>query len=325
MIEPDFITEEDWDNEEKAQWTYRIEIQIWHVVLSLLMFWIIIYKNTLRICDNVKWNPFKRRFDEKEIILFKKMLVTFSIADLLLVSSLLFVCLGCYLTYFNNTELQEPLGNELTCSNGEFILLVWCLFIVAYGIARHSVLILLSIQFVPGFFVFLWITSIILPVTLYYFVLPRLAVPRVEICLVQNQSSADVLILVFVVVLVVSSMMNARNCKRLAIWSIHHLKGNRSLKDSRKQELQEVVGVQSQYEKITHVDINVERRLNPLQRTCNMMLHLFIVVFACLPLCFLFWFSRKFQEVDFVVKLLLGGFAYACLSLWNVGIMKSLS
>ena len=85
MIEPDFITEEGSENEEDTQRTYRIEILISHVILCVLIFWIITFKNTLRVSNFVKWNPFQRRFDEKVILLFKKILVTMSVADFLLI------------------------------------------------------------------------------------------------------------------------------------------------------------------------------------------------------------------------------------------------
>ena len=333
MIEPDFVTEEGSENQEDTQRTYRIEILISHVVLCVLIFWIITFKNILRVSNLVKWNPFQRRFDEKVILLFKKMLVATSIADFLLISSLLFVSLGCYLTYYYYAAFRDPLENDLKCSNAEFLLFVWCLFIAAYCTARHSsVLILLSIPYVPGILVCLWITSIILPMTLYYFILPRVSVPRVEICLDQNQSNADVFILILVAVVVVSSILNVRNCQRLTIWNMHRLKGNRYIKDSRKNELQEFTCAESQSEKGTHVNIDVARKPSKIQHCCqgnsdttyDMILQVFVAVFGCLPLCFLFWFSRTFQEVNFVVKLLLGGFAYAFLSCWNVGIMKSI-
>ena len=338
MIEPDFKIEEGSEDKEDTQRTYRIEILISYVMLCLLIFWIITFNNTLRVSNFVKWNPFQRRFDEKVILLFTKILVTMSVADFLLISSLLFVSLGCYLTYYYYAAFRDPLENDLKCSNAEFLLFVWCLFIAAYCIARHSFLILLSIQFVPGIFVFLWITSISLPVTLYYFILPRVSVPRIEICLVQNQSNADVLIMILVVVVFVSSMVNVCNCKRVKIWNIHYLERNRYKNDSRMQELREVTCVEPRSKTGTHVYIDVARKPSKIQRCqrnkivvadndviYDKILQVFVAMFGCLPLCFLFWFSKTFQDVDFVVKLLLGGFAYACLSCWNVGIMKSLS
>ena len=336
MIEPDFVTEEGSENQEDTQRTYRIEILISHVILCVLIFWIITFKTTFRVSNVVKWNPFQRRFDEKMVLLFTKILVTMSVADFLLISSLLLVSLGCYLTYYYYAAFRDPLENDFKCSNAEFLLFIWNLFIAAYCIARHSFLILLSIQFVPGILVVLWITSISLPMTLYYFILSRVSVPRVEICLAQNQSNADVLIMILVVVVFVSSMLNVRNCKRLTIWNIHYLERNRYKNDSRMQGLREVTCVEPRSKTETHVDIDVARKPSKIQCcqrnkivaayndvTYDMILQVSITVFGCLPFCFLFWFFRTFQEVDFVVKLLLGGFTYACLSCWNVGIMKS--
>ena len=338
MIEPDFVTDEGSEDEKDTQRTYRIEILISHVILCILIFWIITFKNTLRVSNFVKWNPFQRRFDEKVILLFTKILVTMSVADFLLISSLLFVSLGCYLTYYYYAAFRDPLENDLKCSNAEFLLFVWCLFIAAYCTVRHSVLILLSIPYIPGILVCLWIPSIILPMTLYYFILPRASVPLIEICLAQNQSNADVLIMILVVVVFVSSMLNICNCKRLKIWNIHYLERNRYKNDSRIQELREVTCVEPRSKTGTRVDIDVARKPSKIQ-CCqrnkivvadndviyDKILQVFVAVFGCLPLCFLLWFSKTFQDVDFVVKLLLGGFAYACLSCWNVGIMKSLS